>query len=173
MKTILVTGGIASGKSMVCGYLASKGYPVYDSDSRTKLLYRTVPGLAARVEAAAGVPLSGLSAIFDDAAMRERVEAVVHPLVFRDFVAWRDGQDAGMVFFESAIALQNPLFDSLWDEVWLVKAPMESRLKRNPKVAERLSAQQEVPEARATRIITNEADLGSLYSQIDNILKQY
>ncbi len=173
MKTVLVTGGIASGKSKVCGYLSSKGYPVYDSDSRTKLLYKTVPGLAERVEAAAGVPLSGLSAIFDDASMREKVEAVVHPEVFRDFVAWRDGQDAELVFFESAIALQKPLFDPLWDEVWLVKAPLQSRLKRNPKAAGRLSSQQEIPEERATRVINNDSDPKSLYSKIDNILKQY
>ena len=45
MRTILVTGGIASGKSEVCAHLQAKGYPVYDCDSRTKGLYATVPGL--------------------------------------------------------------------------------------------------------------------------------
>ena len=49
MKTFLVTGPIGSGKSEVCRYLASKGYPVYDCDSRTKGLYESVPGLKSRI----------------------------------------------------------------------------------------------------------------------------
>lgn len=173
MKTVLVTGGIASGKSEVCGYLSFRGYPVYDSDSRTKRLYETVPGLREKVEDAAGVPLSELAAIFKDDAMRARVEAVVYPEVLRDFVAWRASQNAVMVFFESAVALDKPLFDPLWDEVWLVKAPVELRIARNPKALGRLKAQTAVPEDRASRIIMNASDLESLYSQIDNILKQY
>ena len=173
MKTVLVTGGIASGKSEVCGYLSFRGYPVYDSDSRTKQLYKTVPGLKERVEEAAGVPLSELAAIFKDDAMRARVEAVVYPEVLREFVAWRASQDAVMVFFESAVALDKPLFDPLWDEVWLVKAPLELRMGRNPEAAGRLRAQTAVPEDRASRIIINGSDLESLYLQIDNILKLY
>ena len=38
MKTVLVTGLIGAGKSALCSLLAAKGYPVYDSDSRTKAL---------------------------------------------------------------------------------------------------------------------------------------
>ena len=38
MKTVLVTGLIGAGKSELCSLLAAKGYPVYDSDSRTKAL---------------------------------------------------------------------------------------------------------------------------------------
>ena len=37
-QTILVTGPIGSGKSAACSYLASLDYPVYDCDSRTKML---------------------------------------------------------------------------------------------------------------------------------------
>ena len=68
MKTVLVTGGIASGKSEVCRYLSSAGYPVYDSDSRTKALYESVPGLKGRVEEAIGVPFSNVAVIFEDEA---------------------------------------------------------------------------------------------------------
>ena len=39
MRTLVVTGGIGSGKSTVCRYLALKGIPVYDSDSRARNLY--------------------------------------------------------------------------------------------------------------------------------------
>ena len=172
MKTILVTGGIASGKTEVCRYLASLGFPVYDSDSRTKGLYSSVPGLKARVEAAAGAPFSELSVIFRDAGARRRVEAVVHPEVLRDFVEWRSGQKGEKVFFESAIALQNPLFDHLWDEIWLVKAPDALRIARNPRTAERMKAQKDVDESRATHIIVNDSDLESLHRQLNNLLKR-
>ena len=37
--TILITGGIGSGKSVLSRYLESRGVPVYDSDSRAKALY--------------------------------------------------------------------------------------------------------------------------------------
>ena len=39
MRTLAVTGGIGSGKSLVCSFLAERGFPVYDADSRTKALY--------------------------------------------------------------------------------------------------------------------------------------
>lgn len=37
-KLIAITGGIGSGKSVVCRILSSLGYPVYDCDSRAKAL---------------------------------------------------------------------------------------------------------------------------------------
>ena len=38
MKNIGLTGGIGSGKSTVSKILISEGIPVYDSDSRAKIL---------------------------------------------------------------------------------------------------------------------------------------
>ena len=38
MKRLGVTGGIGSGKSTICELLARRGVPVYDSDSRAKML---------------------------------------------------------------------------------------------------------------------------------------
>ena len=57
METVIITGGIGSGKSRVCAYLASRGVPVYDSDARTKSLYERHPDLVDRMEEALGVPL--------------------------------------------------------------------------------------------------------------------
>ena len=41
MKTVLITGGIGSGKSEVCKILKSEGIPVYDTDYAVKTLYTT------------------------------------------------------------------------------------------------------------------------------------
>ena len=36
MKTILITGGIGSGKSKILSFFSKKGYPCYDSDLNAK-----------------------------------------------------------------------------------------------------------------------------------------
>ena len=140
MKTVLITGGIGSGKSEVCRRLLSRGYPVYDSDTRAKRLYDEVPGLPARVEAALGggvLDADGridrralAAAVFSDPAAMKELEAVVHPEVLKDFLRWREAQDAGAVFMESAIAATLPLFRGVFDAVVLVEAPEADRLRR-------------------------------------------
>ena len=170
MKTVLVTGGIASGKSEVCRYLAEMGYPVYDSDSRTKRLYESVPGLKKRIEAAIGAPFANIGVIFDDTAKREALEKVVYPEVLADFLKWKASCNAGTVFFESAVALDKAVFDGQWDEVWLVTAPLEARLKRNPKAEGRLKAQREVDETRADALIVNDSSIDVLHKKVDKLL---
>ncbi len=123
MKAVLVTGGIGSGKSLVCRMLRDRGVPVYDFDLRTKALYDEDPELLTRVVAAmaphiasAGGPGSGgtdghadasgllfkdgrldrqtlASVIFNDPHALSDLEAVVHPAVLRDFEAWRVAMD--------------------------------------------------------------------------------
>lgn len=170
MRTILVTGGIASGKSAVCAHLQERGFPVYDCDSRTKSLYASVPGLRERVEAAIGVPLQEAEIIFRDPVRREALEAVVYPEVLADILRWRQAQQADTVIIESAIALDKPVFDGLFDEVILVVAPLEVRLRRNPKAAQRIHAQPPIDPARADYLIINDGDLASLYRKTDDIL---
>ena len=170
MRTVLVTGGIASGKSEVCRYLAGKGFPVYDSDSRTKALYESVPGLKKRIEEAIGAPFSKIGVIFEDSAKREALEKVVYPEVLADFLKWKASCSAGTVFFESAVALDKAVFKGQWDSVWLVTAPLEARLKRNPKAEGRLQAQQEVDESRADAVIVNDSSIEELHKQVDILL---
>ena len=170
MKTVLVTGGIASGKSELCRYLSSKGFAVYDSDSRTKALYDSVPGLKERVEDALGVPFSEIGIIFSDDARREKLEAVVYPEVLKDFLEWKSSQAGRAVFFESAVAASKPVFDGQWDEVWLVRAPIEARLERNPKTAGRLSSQTELDATQADVVIDNDSSLEELHKKVDKLI---
>lgn len=165
MKRVLVTGQIASGKSEVCRYIASKGYPVYDSDSRTKALYESVPGLKERLVNEIG---EDFGEIFTDAVKRERLEDIVYPLVRRDFDEFCKGKD--LVFFESAIALGKKQFADAFDAVIAVTAPLELRLSRNPKVAQRDSVQH--PVENADWHIDNSGSVEQLHIITDNILKQ-
>lgn len=56
-RTVILTGGIGSGKSVVAAMLSERGIPVYDSDSRTKALYDSEPSLVPAIEEALGVSL--------------------------------------------------------------------------------------------------------------------
>ena len=99
METIILTGLIGSGKSAVSALLGERGIPVYDSDARTKALYDENPTLVPALEKMLGIPLrtaggtldrKALAAvIFNDAAAREQVEAVVYPAVLEDFLRCR------------------------------------------------------------------------------------
>jgi dephospho-CoA kinase len=177
MLTVIVTGMIGSGKSAVCALLAKRDIPVYDSDSRTKALYDSVPGLKNRLEAELGVPFSGLAKlIFSDAHAREKLEAIVYPLVKEDFIAWRDAQ-AGVPFvvLESAVILSKPVFDGLADAVVAVTAPEELRLKRliarglTEEDARRRISAQTMDLSKADVVIENSGSLRALSCRVSRV----
>ena len=170
MTTVLVTGPIGGGKSTVCRRLAESGYPVYDCDSRCKELYDRVPGLKERIESELGIPFAELGRIFGDTSLRERLEGIVYPLLIKDIESWKASLESDFAFIESAIALEKPAFHHLWDKVLMVTAERRFRLKRNPSVAER-DALQHFDPALIDYKITNDSDLGSLYTKIDKFLE--
>lgn len=177
MLTVIVTGMIGSGKSAVCALLSKRGIPVYDSDSRTKALYDSVPGLRERIEAELGVPFSGLAKlIFSDAAARERLEAIVYPLVRADFEAWRDAQeDAPFVVLESAIILSKPVFDGIADYVVAVTASEDVRLARlvarglTEEDARRRISAQTLDLSKADAVIHNDGTIQSLSRRVSRV----
>ncbi|MCR5759801.1 MAG: dephospho-CoA kinase [Bacteroidales bacterium] len=171
MKTVLVTGPIGSGKSTACRYLESAGYPVYDCDSRCKALYDKVPGLRERIEQELGIPFAELGRIISDDAKRQALEALVYPLLVEDIQAWKAGQNTQLAFIESAIALEKPQFDGLYDEVLLVTAARRLRRSRNAKAAVRDSLQH-FDRSRIDYTIHNASGVEALYEQIDKYLKK-
>lgn len=169
-RTVLITGPIGSGKSALCRHLEDLGYPVYDCDSRTKALYDSVPGLKARIEEVLGVPFSEIGIVFKDAAKRQALEDIIYPEVLADFAAWKAAQTAPLLFMESAIALQKPVFNGTYDEVWLLRAPYETRLARNPMVLVRDPLQGAFDSPLVSQIIDNDSTLEALYDKSDKII---
>ena len=175
MKTVIVTGGIGSGKSAVCAILAARGVPVYDSDSRTKALYDKDPSLPGRLDQALGGGLltpggildrKALAArIFADERARETLESIVYPAVRADFEQWREAQGpAPFVVLESAVILTKPQFAGLADAVVLVDAPAPVRISRvmrrdalpEGEVRRRMAAQPAVSPAEVQAVIQND-----------------
>jgi dephospho-CoA kinase len=86
-----LTGGIGSGKSTVAGMLAARGAAIIDADAISRAT--TAPGGSAMpaIESEFGVDFVGADGaldrermrqlVFQDPGARQRLEAIVHPLV--------------------------------------------------------------------------------------------
>jgi Dephospho-CoA kinase len=169
MRTILVTGPIGSGKSAACRYLASLGFPVYECDARTKMLYSLVPGLKCSIEERLDLPWSEIGTVFSDPDKLRTLEEMVYPHVVEDLKAWKAAQKAPLLFIESAIALDKPQFDGLYDQVVLVTAPYGLRVQRNPKAAERDALQAYDP-ARIDFRLDNDGTKEEMYIKIRQLI---
>lgn len=187
---ILCTGGIGSGKSVVTRVFRELGVPCYDCDSAARELYDRDPELLAGVVALAGDEVLGedgrldraalASRIFSDRGLLEKVEALVHPAVLRDFERWCENQDSRIVLIESAILLEKPAFDSLPDKVLVVTAPEQVRVGRvmrrdactEEQVRRRMAAQWSDAQriARADLVLENN-DRQRLLPAVADILK--
>lgn len=174
MKTIAITGGIGSGKTLISNIMRASGYPVYDSDTRAKILTATSPVIRKGLKDLLGEEIyeggrlnrEKLAAIlFNDESYRLKINAIIHPAVFDDFKKWRNAQKCKTVFIESAILFESH-FDALADEIWCVTAPKEIRVQRVMKrngisrrqVEERIATQMSDEEMRlkSTREIVND-----------------
>ena len=169
MRTVLVTGPIGSGKSEACRYLASLGFPVYECDARTKMLYSLVPGLKCSIEERLGLPWARIGEVFSDPDRLRALEEMVYPYVVEDLKAWKAVQTAPILFVESAIALDKRQFDGLYDTVLLVTAPYDVRVRRNPRVAER-DALQAFDPARIDHVVDNSATPEELQLKIRQLI---
>lgn len=188
MRTVLVTGGIGSGKSTVCRFFAEAGVPVYDSDTRTKSLYDSDLSLVKDLESQFGISLRNpegkldrkalASLIFGDADALARAEAVIHPYVRKDFEKWASQyQDEPFVVMESAIAASKPVFEGMFDAVVLVDAPVDLRVERacgrdgaaEDEVRRRV-ASQDFSFLQADLTIWNDSDMAVLRKRADDTL---
>lgn len=137
-RIVAVTGGIGSGKSVVCHVLSAMGHPVYDCDTEAKRLMDSDRAMQQRIGAevcpeaitADGINRKVLAeCVFIDAGKLQKLNEIVHGAVRAHFSAWAEGQTTATLFVETAILYESG-FDSLVGEVWEVTAPMETRIER-------------------------------------------
>ncbi len=189
MKTILVSGGIGSGKSVFCAMLKERGVPVYDCDSRAKELYASYPGLLSEVEEALGdcfhTPDGQLDRgalarrIFSSASDRDKLESILYPLLLEDFKTWRSSRKEKAVALESAVILSKPVFDGVADYVIWLEAPEGKRVERvisrdgssRQEVLSRMEAQFSCAE-KADIVIHNDGSLSDLSLKTDEVFEK-
>jgi dephospho-CoA kinase len=139
MIKVGITGGIGSGKSLICKVFSMLGVPVYNADDRARYLMSHNAEIRKDLISVFGEEIySGeelnrsrlADYIFVDPGLLARVNKIVHPRVGDDFVHWCNSH-SGVPFTiqESAILFESNAFQ-LFDYVILVTAPQEIRIQR-------------------------------------------
>ena len=138
MRSIGITGGIGSGKTIVCRVLEALGYPVFYADQAAKACMNEDMILRQEIIALLGQEsyLRGevnrpfiAEKIFASAELRTALNALVHPAVFRAFEYWKKQQDAALIFNESALLFETGSYKR-FDAIFLVTADPEVRIQR-------------------------------------------
>ncbi len=139
MIRVGVTGGIGSGKSLVCSVLEACGVPVYYADSEARRLMNADSSLREAIK-----DLLGENAyrdgeldrqmvgerVFGDSGLLEKLNALVHPVVGDDFHTWcTRWEGVPYVVEEAAILFESGAIRHL-DMSVLVYAPSQLRIKR-------------------------------------------
>lgn len=139
MKVVGLTGGIGSGKSFVAKLFGTMGIPVYSSDQRAKWITNHHPDVIEKIKSLFGdnAYLNDAlnsefiaSQVFNDKQLLSQLNEIVHPAVGLDFKDWvSDQHGCNYVLKEAAILFESGSYRSC-DEVILVSAPQELRIKR-------------------------------------------
>ncbi|OJJ15892.1 dephospho-CoA kinase [marine bacterium AO1-C] len=144
MKTknlkIGITGGIGSGKSIICRIFQTLGIPVYDADSRAKWIVNHHPDLRKELIAEFGAEAYDAQGNYNRAYMAKQVfndgnrvkvlNRLIHPRVGQDFVDWtHQNSNAPYLLKEAALMFESGSFLAL-DKIITVFAPEEVRIQR-------------------------------------------
>ena len=134
-----LTGGIGSGKTMVCSVLEKLGVAVYYADSEARRLMNSDPGLVLQISALFGnKAYEGGSLnrdfiahrVFKDKELLTRLNELVHPAVRKDFSRWASEQKPSFYVVEEAAILFESGSDRNMDLTVGVFAEKELRVQR-------------------------------------------
>lgn len=134
-----VTGGIGSGKSVVCEVLRLHDIPVYDADLEAKRLNDTSPVIREKLIEAFGAELYKndkldrkklAQLIFNDEKNLHRVNSIIHPELAKHFEKWTDGRMEHSIVAIDAAVLFEAGFQQFVDKTITVFSPVETRIER-------------------------------------------
>ena len=190
--TVGLTGGIASGKSVVAGWLEELGAAVVDTDVMAR--EQTAPGMPALAAIADALGENFLNddgslnrarlrqRVFADPQARKRLEAILHPRIRE--AAWkRAGATPGCYVVMVVPLLAETGFTRGIDRVLLIDAPREQQIKRlagrdgasRPEARAIIAAQatRSQRKALANDILVNDGPLEHLRPQVETLHRQY
>ncbi len=135
-----VTGGIGSGKSVVCRIFQCLGIPVYDADSRAKNLMTTDGILVEQIKKEFGTlsyhPDGSLNRVhlsttaFGNSERLKVLNGLVHPRVAVDYELWVEScHQSPYVIREAALLFEAGVNTSM-GKIVVVHAPEAIRLER-------------------------------------------
>ncbi|MBM7692857.1 dephospho-CoA kinase [Peribacillus deserti] len=194
-RVIGITGGIASGKSMVSSYLKELGFTVIDADAAARKVVEPGQNAYKQIISAFGSsillsdgtidrPLMG-SIIFNDQEKRKTLNSIVHPavrawMIERKEEAFAAGEQT--VFMDIPLLYESNLTHMV-DAAVLVYVPydiqLERLIKRNNFTKEealsRINAQLPIEEklALSDAVIHNEGTREQSKKQVRELLKKW
>ena len=134
-----ITGGIGSGKSVVCQVFKILGIPVYSADDRAKYLMSNDSVLKSRLVKEFGeetyladgtLNRSFLAQrVFSDPEKVKKINSIVHPAVRKDFNSWAEKQTTPYLLKEAALLFETGSADEL-DKIITVSSPLKIRMAR-------------------------------------------
>lgn len=188
LLTIGLTGGIASGKSVISQMLAARGAHVIDVDRVAHETYRAGTRGHAEVVAAFGSQVVGPDGeidrrvlgglVFGKPDQLKKLTDIVWPLTRArlEEIKRENADRAGVLVFEAAVLVEAGWLD-LVDQVWVVTVPVEVARERliarngidaeqaNARIASQISNEERA--RHATLVIDNSGDLAALERQVE------
>jgi dephospho-CoA kinase len=189
MRVIGLTGGIASGKSLVSQLLAERGAVILDADKLGHESYRRGTATFDTLVREFGPDVAGPDGEIDRRALGAKVfaepgamrklNAIVWPAIkqlARERIEALRGEGVPVVVLEAAVLIEAEWFD-LADEVWLVEVSPETARRRlaernglsaeeaNKRIAAQLTNEQRRPYAQV--VIENNGSLDELHRAVD------
>ncbi len=140
MKIVCITGGIGSGKSVVCKIFAQLGVPVYEADSAAKQLYDKYPELKQSIKTQISEEALDKNGNIDRKKLAEIVfnndeklsvlNKIVHPIVKWDFENWVESHKGFPYLIKEAAILFESGASSMCNVIITVSSPIELRIER-------------------------------------------
>jgi dephospho-CoA kinase len=171
-----LTGGIGSGKSTVAGMLAERGAAIVDADAisrqSTAVGGSAMPLIAAQFGPDFVTPDGALdrdrmrALIHSDAGARQRLEAIVHPLVAQETMsqtARAIEQGHACIVFDVPLLVESPTWRSRVDHVLVVDCSAELQISRVMK-------RNQLARAEVEKIIASQASREQRLSAADTVL---
>lgn len=141
MLRVGITGGIGTGKSTVARVFSALGIPVYEADERAKALIEENPEIVSAIKALFGDEAYSpdgkynkahvAGKVFGDSPLLQKLNAVVHPAVGKDFEDWVSQQNSPYILKEAAIMNRSSgRRGSGLDKIIVVSSPLPLRIER-------------------------------------------
>lgn len=134
-----ITGGMGGGKSTLSELLRNEGYLVYDSDKEAARLQNDNPIIVESLSELFGPEIyseQGLNRkllgglVFGKPELLAKLNAIVHPIVIKDFTEWVEKHNTQKILFiESAILFESKL-NVLVDKIVVMTASQNVRVAR-------------------------------------------
>jgi dephospho-CoA kinase len=140
MIKVGITGGIGSGKTTVCRVFELLGIPVFYADNVAKTIMQTDSQLKNEILNAFGQESYSIdgqlnrpyisSIVFKDQSQLNKLNALVHPAVFRAFDRWiAEQKDVPYILKEAALLYESESY-KMCDLSILVISPESTRISR-------------------------------------------